>query len=115
MPKYAHQYRVNPSAMILTAKMMLEYLGLDESAAKIEKALGEVLVEDKPGTLTYDILRDFRGDPDWEKNAASTIDMAAAIAGKIDPEFKGAKLEAAKAKVNKMCAWDEASLVGFND
>ena len=115
VPKYAHQYRVNPSAMILTAKMMLEYLGLDESAAKIEKALGEVLVEDKPGTLTYDILRDFRGDPDWEKNAASTIDMAAAIAGKIDPEFKGAKLEAAKAKVNKMCAWDEASLVGFND
>ena len=58
--------------MILTCKMMLEYLGLDEAAQKIEKALGEVLVESKPGTLTYDVLRDFRGDPDWEKNAAST-------------------------------------------
>ena len=29
----------------------------------------------KPGTLTYDVLRDFRGDPTG-KNAASTIDMA---------------------------------------
>ena len=110
VPKYAHKYRVNPSAMILTAKMMLEYLGLDEDAKKIEKALGEVLVESKPGTLTYDVLRDFRGDPDWEKNAASTIEMATAIAQKINPEFKGAKLEAAKEKVHKMCAWDEKSL-----
>jgi hypothetical protein len=41
--------------------------------------------------------------------------MAAAIAGKIDPSFTGAKLEAAKAKVHKMCAWDDASLVGFED
>ena len=115
VPKYAHQYKVNPSAMILTCKMMLEYLGLDEAAQKIEKALGEVLVESKPGTLTYDVLRDFRGDPDWEKNAASTIDMAAAIAQKINPEFTDEKLEAAKKKVHEMCAWDEASLVGFDD
>ena len=89
--------------------------GLDEAAQKIEKALGEVLVESRPGTLTYDVLRDFRGDPDWEKNAASTIDMAAAIAQKINPEFTGEKLEAAKKKVHEMCAWDEASLVGFDD
>ncbi len=115
VPKYAHQYKVNPSAIVQSAKMMLEYLCLDESANKIEKALGEVLVESKPGTLTYDVLRDFRGDPDWAKNAASTIDMAAAIAAKIDPSFTGAKLEAAKAKVHKMCAWDEGSLVGFDD
>lgn len=114
VPKYAHQYRVNPSAMILTSKMMLEYLGLDEAAQKIEKALGEVLVESKPGTLTYDILRDFRGDPDWEKNAAGTIEMASAIAAKIDPAFVGAKLEAAKEKVHAMCAWGEADLAGFN-
>jgi isocitrate/isopropylmalate dehydrogenase len=115
VPKYAHKYRVNPSAMIMTAKMMLEYLGLDEQAAKLEKALGEVLVENKPGTLTYDVLRDFRGDPDWEAKAASTLDMAAAVAQKIDPEFKGAKLEAAKAKVHKMCAWGEEDFIGFDD
>ena len=45
VPKYAHQYKVNPSAMILTCKMMLEYLGLDEAAQKIDMALGDVLVE----------------------------------------------------------------------
>lgn len=113
VPKYAHQYRVNPSAMVLTAKMMLEYLGLDDAAKKIEKALGEVLVESKPGTLTYDVLRDFRGDPNWEKNAASTIDMAAAIAGKINPAFAGKVLEDAKAKVHAMCDWTRT--VGFED
>lgn len=114
VPKYAHQYRVNPSAMVLTSKMMLEYLGLDEAAQRIEKALGEVLVESKPGTLTYDVLRDFRGDPGWEKNAAGTLDMAAAIAAKIDPAFTGEKLEAAKRMVHAMCAWGEDDLIGFN-
>jgi isocitrate/isopropylmalate dehydrogenase len=111
VPKYAHKYRVNPSAMLLASKMMLEYLGLGDEGAKIERAIGEVLVENKPGTLTYDILRDFRGDPDWEKNAASTIDMAAAIARRIDPGFTGETLERAKAKVKDMCDWKKP--VGF--
>jgi isocitrate/isopropylmalate dehydrogenase len=111
VPKYAHKYRVNPSAMLLTSKMMLEYLGLDEAGAKIENAISKVLTENKPGTLTYDILRDFRGDPDWEKNAASTIDMATAIAQKIDPSFVGEKLEKAKAKIHDMCDWTKP--VGF--
>jgi isocitrate/isopropylmalate dehydrogenase len=115
VPKYAHQYKVNPSAMVLSAKMMLEYLGLDEAARQIEKALYQVLTESKPGTLTYDVLRDFRSDPNWEKSAAGTLDMAAAIAAKINPEFVGAKLEEAKGKVHKMCAWDETSLIGFED
>jgi isocitrate/isopropylmalate dehydrogenase len=111
VPKYAHKYRVNPSAILMTSKMMLEYLGLDGEGAKIEKAIGEVLAENKPGTLTYDILRDFRGDPDWEKNAASTIDMAAAIAQKINPNFTGSTLESAKKKVKDMCDWTKT--VGF--
>ena len=115
VPKYAHQYKVNPCAMLMASKMMLDYIGLEEEGAKIEKAIGEVLVDSKPGTLTYDVLRDFRKDPDWEKHAVSTIDMAAAIAAKINPSFTGARLEEAKAKVHKMCAWDEASLVGFRD
>ena len=111
VPKYAHKYRVNPSAMLLTSKMLLEYLGLDEAAAKIERAIGEVLVANKPGTLTYDILRDFRGDPQWEANAASTIDMASEIAFRINPSFKGDRLEAAKAKVKDMCDWTKP--IGF--
>jgi isocitrate/isopropylmalate dehydrogenase len=111
VPKYAHKYRVNPCAMLLTSKMMLEYLGLNEAGAKIERAIGEVLVANEPGTLTYDILRDFRGDPQWEANAASTIDMASEIARRINPNFKGDTLEAAKAKVKDMCDWTK--LVGF--
>jgi isocitrate/isopropylmalate dehydrogenase len=111
VPKYAHKYRVNPSAMLMTSKMMLEYLGLDEAGARIEGAIGAVLAENRPGTLTYDILRDFRGDPDWEKNAASTLDMAAAIAQKIDPSFTGARLERARAKVREMCDWTKP--IGF--
>ena len=111
VPKHAHQYKVNPSAILLTAKMMLEYLGLDADAAKIEKAIGEVLVEGK--VLTYDVWRDFRNDPDWEKKAASTIDMATAIAQKINPAFTGARLEAAKAQAKEMCDWTKP--VGFDD
>ncbi|MDR0648188.1 MAG: isocitrate/isopropylmalate dehydrogenase family protein [Synergistaceae bacterium] len=111
VPKYAHKYRVNPCAMLLTSKMMLEYLGLDEAGQRIEKAIGDVLTADKPGTLTYDILRDFRGDPQWETNAASTIDMAAEIASKINPAFTGDTLEAAKAKVKAMCDWTKT--IGF--
>ncbi|EHM09558.1 isocitrate/isopropylmalate dehydrogenase [Thermanaerovibrio velox DSM 12556] len=113
VPKYAHQYRVNPSAMLLTAKMMLEYLGMDEKAQKIEWAINEVLAENKPKTLTYDVLRDFRNDPDWEKNAASTIEMATAIAQKINPGFTGSTLEDAKAKAREMCDWNKT--IGFED
>jgi isocitrate/isopropylmalate dehydrogenase len=111
VPKYAHQYRVNPCAMLLTAKMMLDYLDMEDQGARLEKAIGEVLVENK--VLTYDVLRDFRHDPDWEKNAASTIDMAAAIGQKLNPAFTGKRLEEAKARAKKMC--DPAKTVGFED
>ena len=52
-------------------------------------------------------------DPDWEKKAASTIDMATAIAQKINPSLTGARLEAAKAKAKEMCDWTKP--VGFED
>ncbi len=111
VPKYAHQYRVNPCAMLLTAKMMLDYLDMEDQGRRLEKAIGEVLVENK--VLTYDVLRDFRHDPDWEKNAASTIDMAAAVGQKLNPAFTGKRLEEAKARAKKMC--DPAKTIGFED
>ncbi|WP_281746207.1 isocitrate/isopropylmalate dehydrogenase family protein [Thermanaerovibrio acidaminovorans] len=113
VPKYAHQYRVNPSAMLLTSKMMLEYLGLDQAGQKIEWAINEVLKENRPKTLTYDILRDFRNDPDWERNAASTIEMATAIAQKINPSLTDSTLEDIKAKAREMCDWTKT--FGFED
>jgi len=69
-PKYFGQYKVNPIATILAAKMMLEWLGEDEKAAKIEKATAEVIKEGK--VRTYDM-----GGSD------KTLDIAKAIADKI--------------------------------
>jgi 3-isopropylmalate dehydrogenase len=69
-PKYAGQFRVNPIATILTAKMMLDWLGEAEKAASIEAATAAVIAEG--AVRTYDM-----------GGKASTIDMAKAIAGKI--------------------------------
>lgn len=52
-PKYAGQYKVNPIAMILAAKMMLEWLGELDSANRIESAVARVVYEGK--VKTYDL------------------------------------------------------------
>jgi 3-isopropylmalate dehydrogenase len=70
-PKYAGKYKVNPTAMILSVKMMLDYLGETELAKKVENAVAEVLKEGK--VRTYDI-----------GGVSSTLDMAKAIASKIN-------------------------------
>ncbi|MFQ6095192.1 MAG: isocitrate/isopropylmalate dehydrogenase family protein [Candidatus Bathyarchaeia archaeon] len=53
VPKYAGQNRVNPIAMILAAKMMMEYLNEKEAAEIIEKAVIGILEEGK--VRTYDL------------------------------------------------------------
>lgn len=52
-PKYYGQNKVNPIAMILTAKMMLDWLGETEKATILERAVAEVIAEGKVGT--YDV------------------------------------------------------------
>ncbi|WP_027717878.1 isocitrate/isopropylmalate dehydrogenase family protein [Desulfovirgula thermocuniculi] len=69
-PKYAGQNKVNPSAMILSAVMMLKYLGEREAAEKVEKALAEVIREGR--VVTYDL-----------GGTASTLEMAEAIVHKM--------------------------------
>lgn len=69
-PKYAGQYKANPIAMILSVKMMLEYLGEESIAENVEKAVAEVIAE---GTVrTYDM-----------GGCNSTLEMAGAIAAKV--------------------------------
>jgi 3-isopropylmalate dehydrogenase len=52
-PKYAGQYKVNPIATVLTAKMMLEWLGEQELAVRLERATAAVI---KQGQVrTYDM------------------------------------------------------------
>ena len=52
-PKYAGQYKVNPMAMLLTTKLMFDYLGEKQHADVLEKAIGRVIQEGK--VRTYDM------------------------------------------------------------
>jgi isocitrate/isopropylmalate dehydrogenase len=69
-PKYAGQYKVNPIATILAAKMMLEWLGEGDKAASLENAVAEVIKDGK--VRTYDM-----------GGKATTLEMAQAIAAKL--------------------------------
>lgn len=52
-PKYNGMYKVNPMAMLLTTRMMLEWLGENEMAERLEKAIADVIKEGK--VRTYDM------------------------------------------------------------
>ena len=52
-PKYAGKYKVNPMAMFLTAKLMLDWLGEKESAVRLERAIAKVIIDGK--IKTYDM------------------------------------------------------------
>lgn len=52
-PKYAGQNKVNPMAMMLSGMLMLRHLGEGDAAARLEKAIAEVIAEGK--NVTYDM------------------------------------------------------------
>ncbi|MBT3772777.1 MAG: NADP-dependent isocitrate dehydrogenase [Euryarchaeota archaeon] len=53
-PKYTGQDKVNPGSLILSAEMMLRYMGWDEAADLIVKGMGEAI---SAKTVTYDFER----------------------------------------------------------
>ena len=75
-PKYKGQNKVNPTAVILSAKLMLEYLGEKQAAERLEQAVADVIAEGKD--VTYDMKAD-RNDP----TAVGTQEMAEAICRKL--------------------------------
>ncbi len=82
-PKYAEYETsiVNPIAMIESAVMMLEYIDEQAIAAKIRKAVADVIAEGK--VQTYD-MKKMRGTQSVINNgAASTKQMADAIIAKL--------------------------------
>jgi 3-isopropylmalate dehydrogenase len=82
-PKYADYdvSIVNPIAMVESACAMLDFIEEKEVAAKIRKAVSEVISEGK--VRTYDMMK-MSGRPDViEKGAASTQQMADAIIEKL--------------------------------
>lgn len=57
-PKYAGKWMANPTAQMLTGTLMLRYMGLEEKAELIEKAIFKTLNDMKK--LTYDMARTLR-------------------------------------------------------
>lgn len=59
-PKYVGQNVVNPMAMMLTARLMLDWLGEKEPAERLDHAVATVIREGKVGT--YDVKGRGKGD-----------------------------------------------------
>ncbi|MBN1568788.1 MAG: isocitrate/isopropylmalate dehydrogenase family protein [Acidobacteria bacterium] len=68
---------VNPVAMILSACLMLDYLGEDEKADRIRDAIAAVISDGK--VRTFDMLRMVGGPGVLSQGAASTREMTDAI------------------------------------
>ena len=77
-PKYAGRNVINPTALIVSAVLMLRYLGLFDQAAAIEHA---VLVTLEDGVLTGDVV--------GYDNGASTTDYTDAIIGNLGRRSEG--------------------------
>jgi len=73
-PKYAGQNKVNPTATILAAAWMMEYIGKKELKDAIFAAVSDVIAEGKH--VTYDL-----------GGSATTSEMAEAIAEKVKEKF----------------------------
>jgi len=76
-PKYKGQNKVNPTALILSAVLMLRYLEEREAADRLEQAVADVIAEGKD--VTYDMKAD-RNDP----TAVGTSQMADAICRRLE-------------------------------
>jgi isocitrate/isopropylmalate dehydrogenase len=69
-PKYAGKNMVNPTATILSAKLMLEYLGMNGAADSLEQAISDIYKEGR--ILTYD-----------QGGKATTAEFAEAVLKKL--------------------------------
>jgi len=69
-PKYAGQYKVNPMATLLAARLMLDWLGESEKALKLEAAIAAVIIEGKE--RTYDM-----------GGTSTTLEVAEEVARKL--------------------------------
>ncbi|GAB6182558.1 isocitrate/isopropylmalate dehydrogenase family protein [Thermodesulfovibrio hydrogeniphilus] len=75
-PKYKGLNKVNPFAIILSAVMMLRYIGETDAANKIEKAVAEIIEEGK--YVTYDMK-----NPNDPNPPVGTQEVAEALVRKI--------------------------------
>ena len=76
-PRYKGLNKVNPTAMILSGKLMLDHLGEREAAHRLERAVADVIAAGE--RVTYD-LKPTRDDP----TAVGTSDYADAIIEQLE-------------------------------
>lgn len=57
-PKYTNQDKANPGSLILSAVMMLEYMGWQEAADKVVASIEKTILEKR---VTYDLARQTEG------------------------------------------------------
>ena len=76
-PKYKGMNKVNPTAIILSAVLMLQHIGEVEAAKRLENAVAVVIKEG--AQVTYDLKND-RNDP----TAVGTKQMTEAIVAKLE-------------------------------
>jgi len=69
-PKYAGLYKVNPTAMLLAVKLMLDWLGETDTAQALEQAIADVIAEGK--VRTYDL-----------GGSNTTLEVAQAVAERL--------------------------------
>ncbi|MBA4366528.1 MAG: isocitrate dehydrogenase (NADP(+)) [Desulfobacterium sp.] len=74
-PKYAGLDKVNPSSLILSGAMMLEYMGWEDASERIRKALQDTV---RSGIVTYDLARQIIGAKE-----VKCSEFAAAIAERL--------------------------------
>jgi len=75
-PKYAGLDKVNPSSVILSGMMMLEYMGWQEAADTIYSALGKTISQKR---VTYDLERQMEG-----AKTLKTSEFASALIENMD-------------------------------
>ncbi len=75
-PKYAGKNKANPMAMMLSGVMMLRYLGEEDCADRLEKAITDVIAEGK------DVTHDLKPDP-ADSTAVGTSQVADAVIEKV--------------------------------
>jgi len=69
-PKYAGKYKVNPMAMLLTVKLMFDWLKEPDMATRLETAIAQVIQEGK--VRTYDM-----------GGSSTSLDVAKAVVAKL--------------------------------
>ena len=75
-PKYAGQDKVNPTAMILSGRLMLEYMGWKDAGQLVKDAVEETI---SSGDVTYDLHRQIEGG-----NKLATSEFAEKVVENIE-------------------------------